>query len=824
MKRFIITSVLIWSLFPYNLLAKIWINELMQSNIDLVRDDLQEFPDSWIELYNDSDESVNIRNWVISDVNNYQSGWKITGSTVISPKSYLLIYADKAAVGLHTHYRLDSNGGSVYLYNESGMQIDAVRNIPKQPAPNIAWGRKTDGNDSWAYFVTATPGKENTGKTSNILLPAVIFSKQGGIFRESVSLSLSLPALLPNGVDLSCLHYTLDNSEPTENSPVYTGEMEISQTTVVRAKVIHPDYLINRSAVNSYIITDKIYDLPVISISTDPAYLWDEEFGIYCEGNGKYGLTGNGVDYPVNWNNNWRRPINFEYFSSENSSGVLNQLCEMRISGGWSRANPQKSFIVYTKKRFGTNRFYYDIFKDKPNQEIKSFMIRNSGNDFWDTHFRDAAIQLFLGGKVDIDYQAYQPAIFYLNGVFWGIQNLRERSDEDFVLANYGLEDIDVIGDWWGDVKAGDRTNWNQLMTELRRSHLQRDYQWIVNQIDIDEFINYMILQVYISNLDFPGNNMVMWRPRETGGKWRFIVKDTDLSLGIFDSTEPSHNALEYNTQDEDDSRKLFNALLTQDTFRKKFYSRFAIYMGDLLHYNSTSQIIDSIQKLIEPAMPDHIDRWLPYFQYGDMERWYYKIYLMKKWLEGRNEEVYKHLQDFFGLGDILPLKFEKADDLAGNPVVSINGVHIRDFGLDASCFQKEKIDLYYEGDTPLYGWEITQTVDGIATVETYMQQDLSYEIVDGCTSVIINLVNNNFNSIKQLEMPEIILYVFDNNLQISNIQIPSIVSIYDISGRLITETAATNHSIIIPFNQKGIFIVKVQGKAQRFVTKVVMK
>jgi len=824
MKRFIITSVLIWSLFPYNLLAKIWINELMQSNIDLVRDDLQEFPDSWIELYNDSDESVNIRNWVISDVNNYQSGWKITGSTVISPKSYLLIYADKAAVGLHTHYRLDSNGGSVYLYNESGMQIDAVRNIPKQPAPNIAWGRKTDGNDSWAYFVTATPGKENTGKTSNILLPAVIFSKQGGIFRESVSLSLSLPALLPNGVDLSCLHYTLDNSEPTENSPVYTGEMEISQTTVVRAKVIHPDYLINRSAVNSYIITDKIYDLPVISISTDPAYLWDEEFGIYCEGNGKYGLTGNGVDYPVNWNNNWRRPINFEYFPSENNSSVLNQLCEMRISGGWSRANPQKSFIVYTKKRFGTNRFYYDIFKDKPNQEIKSFMIRNSGNDFWDTHFRDAAIQLFLGGKVDIDYQAYQPAIFYLNGVFWGIQNLRERSDEDFVLANYGLEDIDVIGDWWGDVKAGDRTNWNQLMTELRRSHLQRDYQWIVNQIDIDEFINYMILQVYISNLDFPGNNMVMWRPRETGGKWRFIVKDTDLSLGIFDSTEPSHNALEYNTQDEDDSRKLFNALLTQDTFRKKFYSRFAIYMGDLLHYNSTSQIIDSIQKLIEPAMPDHIDRWLPYFQYGDMERWYYKIYLMKKWLEGRNEEVYKHLQDFFGLGDILPLKFEKADDLAGNPVVSINGVHIRDFGLDASCFQKEKIDLYYEGDTPLYGWEITQTVDGIATVETYMQQDLSYEIVDGCTSVIINLVNNNFNSIKQLEMPEIILYVFDNNLQISNIQIPSIVSIYDISGRLITETAATNHSIIIPFNQKGIFIVKVQGKAQRFVTKVVMK
>ncbi len=200
--------------------------------------------------------------------------------------------------------------------------------------------------------------------------------------------------------------------------------------------------------------------------------------------------------------------------------------------------------------------------------EIKSFMIRNSGNDFWYTHFRDAAIQLFFGGKVDVDYQAYQPAIFYLNGEYWGIQNLRERSDEDFVLSNYATEDIDMIENWWGELKAGDKSAWDQLMSELRKSSSQQNIQWIINEFGAE------LLTVPISpcsNTDFPGNNMVMWRPRHANGKWRFILKDTDHGMGIWGSNPITHNALRYNTESNDDPRRLFNALLTQESFKKNF-------------------------------------------------------------------------------------------------------------------------------------------------------------------------------------------------------------------------------------------------------------
>ena len=833
MKNISLLTLLLWSFFLPSLSAKVWINELMQSNIDLVRDDLQEFPDSWIELYNDSDQPVNIQNWTVSIDTNYQNGWKITKSVIIPPKSYLLIYADQAATGLHTNFRVDSgSGGSVYLFDTSGNQMDAVKNIPKQPAPNIAYGRISDGNASWANFVVATPLLANKGKISTALLSPPVFSQPGGIFKSSVAVSLSLPANAPSGVVLSNIHYTLDNSEPTQNSPVYTGELKISKTTVVRAKLIHPDYLSSYSQVHTYIISTKNFPLPVISISTDPSYLWDDEFGIYCKGNGKYGLTGNGIDYPANWNNDWRRPMNFEYFPVGSNSSVLNQLGEMRLSGGWSRANPQKSFIVYGNKRFGVKRFEYDFFKEKPNQEIKSFMIRNSGNDFWYTHFRDAAIQLFMGGKVDVDYQAYQPAIFYLNGEYWGIQNLRERSDEDFVLANYATEDIDMFENWW-DLKAGDWVAMNQLMNELKKSSSQRDYQWIMNQIDINEFINCMILQIYVANTDFLSNynnNIVLWRPR-TNGKWRFILKDTDQGLGIWDMNPVTYNALstQYNNND---TWTLFNALLTQDSFKKNFYGRFAIYMGDLLHYKSTSQVIDSIQALIEPAMQDHLTRWMQtnYSNYGipamwwrDMNSWRGEVSKMKTWCNGRNPEMYKQLRDFFKLGTIMQLKFEPASNLAGASGVFINDVRMRNSGLNGSYFQGEKIELRYEGNTPSYGWEITQTVYGATTVDTYFQQNLSYQIKTGCTSVSIKLVNNP-TVITQPVLSEIKLSVLKNQLQISDLQLPSVISIYDVSGKLVAKTTTAERSVLIPFyRQKGIFIVEVRNEMQKLTRKVVL-
>jgi hypothetical protein len=454
-------------------------------------------------------------------------------------------------------------------------------------------------------------------------------------------------------------------------------------------------------------------------------------------------------------------------------------------------------------------------------------MIRNSGNDFWYTHFRDAVIQLFMGRKTDVDYQEYQPAVFYLNGNYWGIQNLRERSEDDFVLANYHTEDVDMIENWWGELKSGDKTDWNLLMTELRKSSSQMNAQWIMDQVDLNEFINYMILEIYSSNTDFPGNNMVMWKPKTPGGKWRFILKDLDQTLGIWDRPDypVSFNALTYNLNGtNDDSRRLFQTLVKQDSFKKEFYSRFAVYMGDILQYKATSQLIDSIQKLIEPEMPYHLDRWKADQGWGgDMPRWRNEISKMKTWCNQRNAYVYTHLKNYFNLGTVMKMTLDTDPNLKGIPVVSINGTALQQPAFDGSYFQNETIRLRFEGGAqPVpYAWQITATVNGNTTTQTYFQQELSYLITNGCTSLKIRVIDNP-TGIADIGSSHPVISKEADQLHISGLEGNSRIAVYDTGGRLVNQLQTNEYSVYLPVHQKGVFIVKVNNRTQAVCEKII--
>ena len=739
--------------------AKIWINEFMQSNIDGIRDDLNQFPDSWVELYNDSDSLENIQNWYISDNSSYLRGWRIPHSVPIPAKGYQLIYCDKEATGLHTHFRLESgSGGAIYLFNASGTLVDGVVNIPAQPAPNIARGRTADAGNTWAYFITPTPDKKNEGETSNILLPDLIFDPKGGMYNEEeIWITLSLPPSAPANISISDIRYTTDGSEPTENSPQYQKAIAIDKTTPLRAKIIAPEYLINRSVTHTYIIPGRKLTLPVVSINLDPEYLWDSNFGMYVTGPG--GLD-DCRDKRVNWNNDWRRPMNIEYFPSANEPVAINQLAEMRIGGGCSRGEPLKSLILYANKRFGQKRFDYQLFKDKQGQELKSIMIRNSGNDFWETHFRDAAIQLFMGGKVDLDYQAYQPAIIYINGEYFGIENIRERSQEDFVFGNYdGLSDIDlienwVLEDWWGRVKTGDKTEFDYMMSELKRGNTAI----AMNLVDTDEYINYMILQIYVHNFDFPMNNNILWRPKTENGKWRFILKDLDFGLGLHDWAwaQPNSNSMVLNTLPNNptasdiESRRVFNALLEQPLFREKFYSRFAIYMGDLLHYNSTSQIIDSIRNMLAPEMPYHLDRWSASKGSKSISSWNNDVNIMKNWCQKRNQYMYDFLNTFFELRGTVPMLLDISEELKEigvTPTVFINDVALQRPYFEGKYFLGEDIRLHCTWNKKLFpiGCRIEAKLKSGGNIEPieFFALEPEYTIPQDCIDLKITLIKD---------------------------------------------------------------------------------
>ena len=143
--------------------AQVVINELMQSNIDCIMDDLNEFPDSWVELYNSGTEAVNLKDFKLGVKDKANKAWQLPNKT-LNAKSYVVVYCDKEESGLHTSFRLETGkDGCVYLFQGDEV-VDKVEKIAKMPAPNIAFGRIADGADDWGYQDTPTPGKANCGK------------------------------------------------------------------------------------------------------------------------------------------------------------------------------------------------------------------------------------------------------------------------------------------------------------------------------------------------------------------------------------------------------------------------------------------------------------------------------------------------------------------------------------------------------------------------------------------------------------------------------------------------------------------------------------
>ena len=260
------------------------INELMQSNIDALfyRKD---FPDSWFEVYNTTGKKINMKGWSIGTSSDYAKAYKLYHTRELPAAGHILFYCDKKDDGWeHTDFRLESTqAGALYLWNADGVLIDSVA-YEEMPAPNIAWGRVDDGADEWQFEVTPTPGEPNESRGSDFLLPNPIFSHAGRLLTvgESFLLSIAFPdAALPSDTRL---YVTLDGSAPTKASASYAKDepcrIQITKTTVVRARLISDFALTSLPVTHSYIFHPCSTQLPVFSLSTDSRYLYDEEIGM----------------------------------------------------------------------------------------------------------------------------------------------------------------------------------------------------------------------------------------------------------------------------------------------------------------------------------------------------------------------------------------------------------------------------------------------------------------------------------------------------------------------------------------------------------------
>ena len=742
MKRFFVAALIAAS--SVNVDAQLVINEIMQSNIDCVMDDINEFPDSWVELYNGGTTAVNLTNYAIGNEDDAEKAWHLPNRTVAAG-GRVLVYCDKEETEMHTPFRLESGKGcAVYLF-KGNQVVDKIEGLKKQPAPNIAYGRKTDGEDKWGYMATPTPNAANCGETVKDLLGEPVFSRKGCVMENGKSFTLELS--LPEGSPEAEIRYTLDGSEPTRTSYLYSKPIQIGSTKIVRAKLFANGMLSPRSTTESYIFFPRKVTLPVISIATNSKYFYDNKLGIYVDGT--YSKNKKNYEY------NWRRPINIEIFFDKEKESELNQLCETRIMGGATRGNPLKSLAIYANKRFGEKRFDYEFFPDqRPGvKDFKSLALRNAGNDFDYLYMRDAIIQRTAASNLDIDWQAWRPAIVYINGTYKGMLNIRERSNEDNIYTNYdGLEDIDMFENWY-ELKSGTWDNYDAFKVFYNEhGHTMDEYEkWM----DTMEFLNLMLVNLFYNNRDFPGNNIVMWRPRTEDGRWRWIMKDTDFGLGLY-NTQPDYNTIAWvNNHDYDsetswannwDHTRLFRRLMEDKDFKREFVDRAAIYMGDFLNERGTRKMWDPMYEMIRYEYPNHrklFNQWWPNY---DEE-----LKGARNFIALRANYFYKYVADYYGLGTPMPLTVNKSltDDERGKMEVKMNGVRLSEALFDGKFYNDRELTV--SSDSPeVKGWRVTVLADGKQDEKTVEGSVYSFKMPQ-CTKMAIEAILDEGTLVKNI-------------------------------------------------------------------------
>lgn len=799
--------------------AQLVINELMQSNIDCIMDDLNEFPDSWVELYNTGTAAVNLKDWRLGLSDKAGEAWQLSNKQ-IGPGEYALVFCDKVGKNLHTDFRLESGkGGSLYLFQGQTI-VDKVEDLPKQPAPNIAYGRKTDGSNEWGYQLTPTPEGTNTGEVCDHdhILGEPVFSEPGKVFNgnKTFNLQLSLPEGSPEGTEI---RYTTNGSEPTASSAKYTADIPITKSTSIRAKLFCNGWLSPRSTVQSYIFHDRSMTIPVISIVTDNSYLNDKKIGIFANnyGHEKYQQV------------DWRRPLNIELFDAEGEPSQLNQLCETRITGAWSREAARKSMGIYCHKRFGKKNMEYEFFPDQcPGlTNYKSIVLRNSGNDRDYTYMRDAVCQRAMAEHADIDWQAWRPAVIYINGNYWCLLNIRERANENNILTHYdGLEDIDLIEN--GELKEGTKENYDAFTAFFNEhGHTLDEYAELM---DWEEYIRITTMNLYFNNLDYPGNNNVMWRPRAEGGKWRWIAKDLDYTLGLYTnggaggSGGYDHQIIAqwYNPDDYSlhqganfsitwDATRLFRRLMEDADFAREFIDRFSIYMGDFLNEKSVRAIWDPMYAMIKDEWKRHRsvvydNPWWPIFD--DEQRY------ARNWLSKRTNEMYKQLGKQYDLGTPIPMTVNQDLEDASALDVTFNGVPLTKGVFNGKFFADRSITL--EGQAPegqvISGWTIV-TKSSSGTDTRQIDGERCALLMPQCTNLAINAILSKSTGIDTLSKPSWTWQRDGDRLILSGVPVGTQVKLYDLKGILLRTVTSDGSEIILPLTAATLHVLRVGAK-----------
>ena len=465
----------------------------------------------------------------------------------------------------------------------------------------------------------------------------ILFSTHGGFYDDVFALEMF------NYNPQNHIRYTVNGNRPTAQSSIYVEPLVLDERNYSHSDIYtivncpEPDFFLPDSVRHCIVIRAAVFDandscvskvvtnsffikalgcdthgLPAISLCADSLDLFGYEEGILVPGvnfnpqnpyaTGNYFMKGL----------EWERLCNFEFFEADDNAGV-NQQLGLRTHGKQSRWRSHKGYSLYAREEYGKKRIRYKFFETSPMEKFKHLTLRP-----YSSSWNGAGCEDYLCNRIvqplDVEALSSRPCVLFINGEYWGVYYLEEKPDEHYLKDYLGVNEdsVTIIKEWY-EVECGSGDNFDALFAWMEQADLsdEEQYDYAAAHIDIDNFIDYFIFEIYAMNHDWPATNLRCWQEGE--GKWRWIFYDGDGCFFDHNNFDAFANATYEGEPAWPTSGRatlFFRRLLENDGFKLQFCDRFNQLAATTFAYHNTKPYFDYIYQTLQPEVPNQVERF----------------------------------------------------------------------------------------------------------------------------------------------------------------------------------------------------------------------
>jgi gliding motility-associated-like protein len=714
--------------------SQVVINEYSCSNISGPTDAFGERED-WIELWNSSGTPVDLTGYYLSDNENNLQKWEIPSGTVPA-NGYMMVYCSGRGLvsgsQLHPDFSLTQTENEwIILTLPNGNVMDSIQ-ISHLTKSNHSVGRETNGGVNWKLFLTPTPGAANSGGI-NFYTATPVFSLASGFYSGSQSVTITCP----NGA--ATIRYTTDGSVPTAASTLYTGPVNITATTVLRAKAFSSDEP-SFTCSGSYFI-DVTHTVPVVSIAgAGPNSVYDL-------------LDGNGGATPQGF---------FELFEDDQTFAGKGE-GEFNEHGNDSWAYDQRGFDFIMRDDYGySDDIEHQIFPDSPRDEFQRLILKPGASDNYPfenggAHIRDAYIHtLSIKAGLKLDERTWRPCVVYLNGQYWGVYELREKADDSdytkyyYDQDKYNLQYLKTWGGTWEEYGAPNAQNdWDALRNYINANNMgvAANFNYVDSLYNWESLIDYFVINSVTVNQDWLNWNTAWWRGMNPNGdkkKWRYTLWDMDATFGHYinytgiPETGPDAdpcNAESLPNPGGQGHTQILSKLMDENPIVEQYYiARYADLMNTHLSCAYMIDLLDSCVAQIQPEMAAHCVKWG-----GSMAQWQNNVQEIRDFINQRCVSLNTGMVDCYDLTG--PYNLVVNVSPAGAGEVKVNSIWAPTYPWSASYFGGMNTNFIAQANTGFVfdHWEFTT-----GPMQQAIGEDTNAMVINGPENVVAVFVADN--------------------------------------------------------------------------------